>query len=169
MARIYADGVIADDTWRHPGDDEPASAGDGVILPLRRWLALDVADRGRTGVTFAAHEASDDELGLAARAPLVVVTLPAFTDGRAYSVARSLRERHDYTGDLRAAGDVLLDQIPLLERCGFTSFAITHASTLEALARGHVPALATTYQRASLARHSSIRPTLRGEHEEPRA
>lgn len=169
MARIYANGVIADDTWLYPGDDEPATPGAAVILPLLRWLALDVADRERIGVAFTAHEASEADLMRIVLAPLVVVTLPAFTDGRAYSVARSLRDRHDYTGELRAAGDVLLDQIPLLQRCGFTSFAITHAPTLDALARGHLPSIATTYQRATLARHLSIRPTLQAGHEEPRA
>lgn len=169
MARIYAKGVIADDTWRPLHDGEVAARGDLVFAPITRWLALSLADQSRTGVTFAAHEAGESDLARLARAPLVVITLPAFTDGRAYSVARTLRERHHYTGDLRAAGDVLLDQIPLLERCGFTSFAITHGPTLDALSRGHIPAIATTYQRATLARYLSIRPTLQTVHEEPSA
>lgn len=53
---------------------------------------------------------------------LVEVSFPSFRDGRGYSAARILREG-GYTGELRAAGDVLVDQVPLMRRCGFDSFA----------------------------------------------
>ncbi len=56
------------------------------------------------------------------RIALVEISFPAFTDGRGYSAARVLREA-DYTGELRAQGDVLLDQIRYMHRCGFDSFA----------------------------------------------
>lgn len=56
------------------------------------------------------------------RLTLVEVTFPAFRDGRGYSSARILREA-GYTGELRAAGDVLVDQVPFMQRCGFSSFA----------------------------------------------
>ena len=53
---------------------------------------------------------------------LVEVNFPAFADGRGHSAARILREA-GYTGELRAVGDVLVDQLPALRRCGFDSFA----------------------------------------------
>ena len=53
---------------------------------------------------------------------LVEVNFPAFTDGRGHSAARILREA-GYAGELRAVGDVLVDQLPALRRCGFDSFA----------------------------------------------
>ena len=56
------------------------------------------------------------------RISLIEVTFPKFRDGRGYSSARILREG-GYTGELRAAGDVLVDQVPLMKRCGFDSFA----------------------------------------------
>ncbi|MEN9289915.1 MAG: hypothetical protein RL317_1538, partial [Pseudomonadota bacterium] len=55
------------------------------------------------------------------RLALVEVAFPKFRDGRGYSSARILREA-GYTGELRAAGDVLVDQIAFLRRCGFDSF-----------------------------------------------
>lgn len=55
------------------------------------------------------------------RLALVEVAFPKFRDGRGYSSARILREA-SYTGELRAAGDVLVDQIAFLRRCGFDSF-----------------------------------------------
>jgi len=56
------------------------------------------------------------------RLALVEVSFPKFRDGRGYSSGRILREA-GYTGELRAQGDVLVDQIPLMRRCGFDSFA----------------------------------------------
>ena len=56
------------------------------------------------------------------RLRLVEVNFPAWTDGRGYSSARTLREA-GYAGELRAVGDVLIDQLAALRRCGFDSFA----------------------------------------------
>lgn len=56
------------------------------------------------------------------RLSLVEISFPTFRDGRGYSAARILREA-GYVGELRAQGDVLVDQIPHMRRCGFDSFA----------------------------------------------
>lgn len=56
------------------------------------------------------------------RLTLVEVAFPKFRDGRGYSSARILREA-GYKGELRAQGDVLVDQIAYMQRCGFDSFA----------------------------------------------
>ena len=55
------------------------------------------------------------------RVKLVEVNFPAFGDGRGYSSARILREA-GYQGELRAVGDVLVDQLAYMRRCGFDSF-----------------------------------------------
>ena len=55
------------------------------------------------------------------RIALIEVAFPKFRDGRGYSAARILREA-GYTGELRAQGDVLVDQIREMRRCGFDSF-----------------------------------------------
>ncbi len=55
------------------------------------------------------------------RISLVEVSFPSYTDGRGYSAARILREA-GYVGELRAVGDVLIDQIAYMRRCGFDSF-----------------------------------------------
>jgi len=65
---------------------------------------------------------------------LIALHFPKFTDGRAYSQARLLRERLGYGGELRATGAVFLDQLPFLLRCGFDSF--------ESDQKGFGPALA---------------------------
>lgn len=56
------------------------------------------------------------------RLQLIEVNFPVFGDGRGYSAARILREA-GYQGELRAVGDVLVDQLAFLRRCGFDAFA----------------------------------------------
>ena len=80
---------------------------------------------GQSNATAVRIEAGDDARELLPyldRIALVEVSFPKFRDGRGYSSARVLREA-GYTGELRAQGDVLVDQIPLMRRCGFDSFA----------------------------------------------
>ena len=88
-------------------------------------VTLDAFLDGQTNAGAVRLEAGDDArrlLGHLTRVTLVEVSFPAFRDGRGYSAARILREG-GYAGELRAAGDVLVDQIPLMRRCGFDSFA----------------------------------------------
>ncbi len=72
------------------------------------------------------------------RLTLVEIAFPKFRDGRGYSSARILREA-GYTGELRAEGDVLVDQIAFMQRCGFDSYApsvpLNPADVAAALAR----------------------------------
>jgi len=56
------------------------------------------------------------------RLAMIEIGFSAFGDGRGYSAARILRE-HGYAGELRAQGDVLVDQLAYMRRCGFDSFA----------------------------------------------
>jgi uncharacterized protein (DUF934 family) len=75
------------------------------------------------------------------RLSLIEIAFPKFRDGRGYSSARILREA-GYTGKLRAQGDVLVDQIAFMKRCGFDSFAPETSLNPEAVER----ALATYSQ-----------------------
>ena len=121
--------------------DEPAVTLDGFL--------------GQSNATAVRIEAGEDARVLLPhldRIALVEVSFPKFRDGRGYSSARILREA-GYAGELRAQGDVLVDQIPLMRRCGFDSFApeapvdeaVLHASltrykhAYQAAANGHVP------------------------------
>lgn len=86
---------------------------------------LDSFLAGQSNATAVRIEAGDDARALIphlGQLALIEVSFPAFRDGRGYSSARVLREA-GYRGELRAAGDVLVDQIPLMRRCGFDSFA----------------------------------------------
>ena len=80
---------------------------------------------GQTNATAVRLESDEDARALIPyldRLALIEVAFPAFRDGRGYSSGRILREA-GYAGELRAAGDVLVDQIVPMRRCGFDSFA----------------------------------------------
>jgi uncharacterized protein (DUF934 family) len=80
---------------------------------------------GQSNATAVRIEPGDDARALLPhldRIRLVEVSVPTFRDGRGYSAARILRE-HGYAGELRAEGDVLVDQLFYMRRCGFDSFA----------------------------------------------
>jgi uncharacterized protein (DUF934 family) len=54
----------------------------------------------------------------------VEVNFPKFGDGRGYSIARLLRERRGYRGELRAVGHITRDLLFFMERCGFDAFEL---------------------------------------------
>jgi len=102
------------------------ATGD-VVVPLAGWLAQRaalLARDGRTGVWLDSHEEPASLAGDLAHLDIIAVNFPQFTDGRGYSIARLLRERYHWRGELRAIGDVLRDQLFYLFRCGFDSFAL---------------------------------------------
>ncbi len=88
-------------------------------------VTLDAFLAGQSNATAVRIEAGDDARALIPhleQLALIEVSFPSFRDGRGYSAARILREA-GYKGELRAAGDVLVDQVPLMRRSGFDSFA----------------------------------------------
>ena len=126
------DARIEPDLWRFlglPGDESSSASVEGpVVVPLSLWQsdreAL-LARRERIGIWL---KPDDDPAALAedlAHLALIAVHFPKFADGRGYSTAFLLRTRHGYKGELRAIGDVGRDQLFLLKRCGFDSFALS--------------------------------------------
>ena len=107
-------------------------------MSLARWRreARGAARRATVGVEIDAGKDAQRALAEVADRPLVALKFDKFGDGRAFSYAILLRERHGFRGELRAVGDVLLDEIPLMLRCGFTSFEVTNGATLRALREG---------------------------------
>lgn len=128
MSTLIRQRGIERDDWRLVRSaDEVAADGEDVIVPFAVWRADAEALRTRSGRTGLWLAGADDPAELAALPPwpaLIAVQFAAFTDGRGYSIARLLRERHGYRGELRAIGDVQRDQLFELARCGFDAFAL---------------------------------------------
>jgi uncharacterized protein (DUF934 family) len=90
---------------------------------------------GQSNATAVRLESGDDARALLPfidRLALIEVAFPVFRDGRGYSAGRILREA-GYVGELRAAGDVLLDQVVPLRRCGFDALASDKGLDAEAV------------------------------------
>jgi uncharacterized protein (DUF934 family) len=153
MTALYKnDGFIAD-PWAFPDQETPIPANGPVALPRARLLAEWLTLQGRADGVGLFLEAGEKLEGLADFIPqlrLIALQIAKYSDGRHYSIARRLRDNFGYRGELRATGDVLRDQIPILRRAGFDALEITHPGTIQALRDGVVIAVQRHYQPASL-------------------
>ncbi len=150
--RLWTASGFVSDSWQAVGDDAAFPIAGHAIITLTRWRAeqATLAALGvPIGVAVQPSETLDFIADDVARLAVIALAFPKFTDGRAYSTARRLREA-GYTGDIRATGDVLLDQLPLMLRAGFTSFEITSAATIHALEAATLPVLSRVYQAAAV-------------------
>jgi uncharacterized protein (DUF934 family) len=141
-----------EDSWTFVGDEAPAPGDCAIIVSLKRWLAERESLAKRPALVGVVVEAGADaqaHLADLADRPLVALAFAKFADGRSFSYARLLRDRFGFKGELRAIGDVLIDEIPFMLRCGFDSFAVTNAPTLEALEAGRLPGPPIHYQPGS--------------------
>ena len=86
--------------------------------------------------------------------------VPDLPDGRAYSQARLLRERHEFRGELRATGQVLRDQLLFLHRAGFDAFEVTKENDAAAFAEA-LQRYSVFYQPTGDGRPSALRARLR--------
>ena len=136
MRNIIKDRAVIADDWtivRLEEGQTPESfevpAGK-VIVPLTVWEAQRPAllkratEDGNVGVWIASHERPEVLKADVAHLPVIAVDFPKFADGRGYSIAYNLRARLGYTGELRAIGDVLRDQLFYMLRVGFNAFAV---------------------------------------------
>jgi uncharacterized protein (DUF934 family) len=146
---LWREGGFADNLWAQVADDAAMPGNGAVIVSLGLWRR-DRDTLGKreapVGVEIAAGKDALEHLPDAADRPLVALRFDKFGDGRAFSYAILLRERHGFSGELRAVGDVLLDEIPLMLRCGFTSFEVVNAATVKALEEGRLIKFPLAYQ-----------------------
>jgi uncharacterized protein (DUF934 family) len=139
MAILIKERSVVADSWRllRRGPDgalpEGPAQGD-VIVPLALWLerrdAL-LAYPGRLGVWLDSNEAPEAIAPDLQRFAVIAVNFPKYADGRGYSIARLLRERHGYKGELRAVGEVARDHLFYMASCGFDAFELREGENLE--------------------------------------
>jgi uncharacterized protein (DUF934 family) len=126
MPLIRATGVV-DDPWLFVKDEEPLPEAGAVIVTLDRWQANRdqlLARPTPLGLRLKSEQPPSLVAGDVERFDVIALEFPKFTNGRAYSSARLLRERYGFRGELRAVGNVLRDQLAFMRRCGFDSFEI---------------------------------------------
>ena len=132
---LVKNGKISTDEFVHV-PDEAELPGDGAILiSAARFLEdTETLSRrtGKTGVIWPNNRDLDDLVPYLGGLAMVALVFPSFRDGRAYSQARLLRERHGFRGELRATGQVLRDQFVFMLRAGFDAFEVKKDSDAEA-------------------------------------
>jgi uncharacterized protein (DUF934 family) len=131
--KIIRDRAIVDDDFVFVSDGAEQPADAKPLVPLADYIRTHetlLARHAAVGVRIPSDKLPSDIPELQ-RLALIAIEFPRFTDGRGYSVARMLRERHGYRGELRAVGWVLRDQLRYLERCGFTAFELKPGKPLE--------------------------------------
>ena len=130
-------GKITADPLIHLADDAELPGEGAILISAARFLedAEGLSNRpGKTGVIWPNNRDVDDLVPWLGRLAAVALVFPTFRDGRAYTQARLLRERHGFKGELRATGQVLRDQFVFMLRAGFDAFEVKKDSDAEAFA-----------------------------------
>jgi uncharacterized protein (DUF934 family) len=147
---IIKNGQTEASSWLHLAD-EPLPSNGEVTLSLERWLKdkteLSARD-GEVGVRLNAADSVETLADDLASLSLVVLEMASFTDGRAFSQARLLRDRFGYSGEIRARGDFLRDQMFFLSRVGVNAFEFSDQTRLDDRLRAFNE-FSVTYQSAA--------------------
>ena len=148
--QIIRNRAITDDDFVHVPDGAELPEGGKPIVSLARYIASRdslLARYPSLGVRIASDKLPSD-VPEPTRLTLIAIEFPRFTDGRGYSIARQLRDRHNFTGELRAVGWILRDQLYYLERCGFSAFELQPGKPLSSALEAFTEFTAT-YQAAA--------------------
>jgi uncharacterized protein (DUF934 family) len=146
MPQLIRDRALATSEWVAGGD--AAAVGGRLILPLAGYLAAMAAG---APAQDRAVQLEPTDLDLAPLVPylpllpLIAVRFPASGDGRGFTQASLLRERHGYRGELRAVGAIRVDQMWFLARCGFDAFELLDGEDPE-LAIAQLQRFSVAYQ-----------------------
>jgi len=150
--KIIKSGTITEDDWHLIREPENSVLPEGkLIVPFSFWQENQSLISKRDADFGIWIDGSVDVEGIVSyldQFSVIALDFPAFTDGRCYSHARLLRERYKYSGELRAIGDVLRDQLFYMQRCGFNSFQLREDKDYED-ALNALNDFSVTYQAAS--------------------
>jgi phosphoadenosine phosphosulfate reductase len=139
---LWKNGSFVEDSWRVIEDEAPLPEADKVIVSLKRWRGEreTLAERNAPfGLLIPPGSDWSDIVPDLPRFPVIAVTIPKFADGRASSIARLLRDRDGYEGEIRVIGDYILDQMPYMRRVGIDAFQVDDPILLKALEHGEWP------------------------------
>jgi uncharacterized protein (DUF934 family) len=129
MPQLLKDGQVIENTWQmieanNEADQQALPSGD-ILVPLSMWQnnqsVLENHSRA-VGLWINGDEEIEGVAESIVTAPVIAINFPKFVDGRGFSVARLLRDRFGFKGELRAVGQIIRDQLFLLKRCGFNAF-----------------------------------------------
>lgn len=140
MAQLIKNGALIADDWQilELAEGEAPEAvvlpAGKVLFPLAVWQARQaeiLARQQPVGLLLKGSDRVEEIADEVAQFAVIAIDFPKFVDGRGYSLASLLRQRYGYTGELRAVGDVLHDQLFYMQRVGFDAFALKDGKNAE--------------------------------------
>jgi uncharacterized protein (DUF934 family) len=133
MPQILKNTEVVSDNWILLDETAESLPTGNVLLSYEQWQNF--ADQlsnhsGSLGVWLEGHAEIEQIIEPLLDLPLIAINFPKFADGRGFSSARLIRERYNYSGELRAIGGFIRDQLYLLKRCGFNAFQFSDENEL---------------------------------------
>jgi len=148
--KIIKDKKIVDDSWTFVADGASLPEGD-IVVTLARWQAEKeqlLSHSGNLGIRLEPDQNIAEIADDLDKFQLIELDFPVFTDGRNFSQARQLRKHYHYTGEIRAVGNFIRDQLFYLYRVGFDSMSPAYEENLlEAIPR--LDDFTVTYQQST--------------------
>jgi uncharacterized protein (DUF934 family) len=133
-SRIIKDGNIISNEWIIANDSSATLPDGNILASLELWEANKDAllTRPAVGLWLKNDQCVSTIADSLASFAVIAIDFPSFMDGRGFSIARLLRDRYDYQGEIRATGDVIRDQLCYLKRSGFNAFDMDESIDLDA-------------------------------------
>lgn len=132
---LLKNGVVCDDPYIDVSTADEISTDGALVVSVAQWQSQRDALIRRAaplGIVLRSHEKPAAIAADLHHFDVIALDFPAFRDGRAYSSARLLRERYGYRGELRAIGDVRLEQLHFMHRVGFNAFLVADKDAVRA-------------------------------------
>jgi uncharacterized protein (DUF934 family) len=133
MPQILKDTQVVSDNWILLDENADSIPNGDILLSFEQWqnFAEQLSNHsGSIGVWLEGHAEIEQIIEPLLNLPLIAINFPKFADGRGFSAARLIRERYNYSGELRAIGGFIRDQLYLLKRCGFNAFQFSDENEL---------------------------------------
>ena len=122
--QVIKDWKIIQDQWIHLAD-EPITDDGFITVSIARWKTERsslISRNGELGLRITADDTLEDIADDLEQFQIIALDFPVFTDGRCFSYARLLRNRYQFSGEIRAMGAFIRDQMFFLSRVGVDSF-----------------------------------------------
>ncbi len=153
MPKIIVDASVVEDNWQIIAQGSSLSPDEltegNYLLPLDLWnsLAEQNTPPANLGIWLNSDQLPEQIQGDFLNVEVIAINFPVFADGRGFSIARLLRQRYDYKGQIRAIGNPIRDQLTYMRRCGFNAFDLAEHYDLEQ-ALASLQDFSETYQTA---------------------
>ena len=139
MPKLTKHGELLADSWQVVAKDSTptlAELSDGQWLVHIKWYLdnqSELTSLDNIGVWLDADDEAESVASLVNQMAIIGIKFPVFTDGRGFSIGRTIRERYNFSGELRAIGNFMQDQLFYLKRCGFDTFVVDDNADVESM------------------------------------